>query len=396
MIDIRKKINMYYILSILYGISLTIFGAISYVFLVKSGFTYDQIGIYLSTFWIVSMIFEIPTGIIVDVYKHKKTLIMSNIVRMVGIGFLAFNNGNMVLLISSSILTGFSEAVQSGNLSSWIVNEINESKEDVKLNLIFSRLSIVATIFGLISGYLGSNYLYKWDIRLPFIFSIALFTLITVLISIFFKKEKKDEKLEEESVIKIEEQYKEVIKQVKFMLFRKELYYFLAFFLIIDLVNLGPSEQWQVVYKEFNLGIIWVFIGIAGILGSYLPSKLNVEKISKKRNLIAFLLLDIFVVFIQTMSEKLILMFFIHIVMFSVLGIVLSTYKHLKLIKNNEIRATAVSVLNTFDALIMTTLLSINGYLSSRVGILNSWKIFIVLSLIIVVILVFWKEPQYD
>lgn len=47
---IQQKINIYYILSIIINLALTVFGAITYIFLIKSGFSYQQIGIYLSTF----------------------------------------------------------------------------------------------------------------------------------------------------------------------------------------------------------------------------------------------------------------------------------------------------------------------------------------------------------
>ncbi|WP_064605513.1 hypothetical protein [Streptobacillus moniliformis] len=81
---------------------------------------------------------------------------------------------------------------------------------------------------------------------------------------------------------------------------------------------------------------------------------------------------------------------------FSILGIILSTYTHSNLIKNDESRATIVSVLNTFSGLIMTILLSLNGILSTRFGILNSWRIFILLSIIAVLIVSMWEEPKYD
>lgn len=387
----KNKIRIYYILSILYGISLTIFGAISYVFLEKSGFTYQQIGIYLSMFWIISMIFEIPTGIIVDVFKHKKTLILANIIRMIGIYFLAFNYGKVYLILISAFLTGFAEAVTSGNLSSWIVNEINQSKEDIKLNVLFSKLNTISTIFGLISGYIGSEYLYSYNIKMPFIVSILIFLTMTVIILLYFddKSEKFSKILKEKG--KIKEQYKNVISQIKFMIFKKELYYFLGFFMILDLINLGPSEQWQAVYKEnifkLSLGIIWILIGISGIIGNFIPSKLNIEKVSSKKIILLLLLIDLIIVFIQSTSVIYLPLFFVHIIIFSVLGILFSTYMHTKIIKDDDVRATAISVINTFDSLIMTVLLYVNGYLSTKLSIFTTWKIFLIISIFVMIVL---------
>lgn len=187
---IQQKINIYYILSIIINLALTVFGAITYIFLIKSGFSYQQIGIYLSTFWITSMLFEIPTGILVDVYKQKKTLIFSSLIRVIGIFMLAFNFGSLFIILLSAIITGFSEAFLSGNLGTWIVNEINKSNENIELNIIFSRLNIFSVIFGILSGYIGSDFLFKIDIKLPFIVSSVFLLIFCMLVYLLLVDEK--------------------------------------------------------------------------------------------------------------------------------------------------------------------------------------------------------------
>lgn len=396
---IQQKINIYYILSIIINLALTVFGAITYIFLIKSGFNYQQIGIYLSTFWITSMLFEIPTGILVDVYKQKKTLIFSSLIRVIGIFMLAFNFGSLFIILLSAIITGFSEAFLSGNLGTWIVNEINKSNEDIELNIIFSRLNIFSVIFGILSGYIGSDFLFKIDIKLPFIVSSVFLLIFCMLVYLLLVDEKNEIINFNTELKKIKIQYNNVINECKVMIKRKDLYYFLYFFLIVNLIDLGPSQQWQEIYKNLSvlsLGIIWIIIGISNVLGNYISGKINIDKYSTKKWLLIILFIDILLVFVQSISEKFILMFFIHIIIFGIIGVILSVYKHKKVIKNDEIRATATSVFNTFDSLIMTILLTVNGYLSTSLGILNSWKVFLSIALIIILIIAFIKEPSYE
>lgn len=306
---IKQKIRNYYILSVTINIALTVFGAISYIFLIKSGFNFSQIGIYLSAFWLSSMVFEIPTGILVDIYKHKKTLLLANVIRIIGILMLAFNHGTMFLILISAILTGFAEAILSGNLVSWIVNEINKSKEEIKLNIVFSRGQTLCTIFGLFAGYIGSDFLSKINMKLPFIISCAFLFIFSILIIFMLEDEKQN--IINYNLFKT--RYATVIKEIIFMIKRKELYYFLTFYLIINLINLGPSNQWQEIYKNIgflSLGEIWILIGISSIIGSYLPSKFNIEKISTKIGLLVILLIDIFIVLVQSISKKYIPLFF--------------------------------------------------------------------------------------
>lgn len=396
---IQQKINIYYILSIIINLALTVFGAITYIFLIKSGFSYQQIGIYLSTFWITSMLFEIPTGILVDVYKQKKTLIFSSLIRVIGIFMLAFNFGSLFIILLSAIITGFSEAFLSGNLGTWIVNEINKSNENIELNIIFSRLNIFSVIFGILSGYIGSDFLFKIDIKLPFIVSSVFLLIFCMLVYLLLVDEKNKIINFNTELKKIKIQYNNVINECKVMIKRKDLYYFLYFFLIVNLIDLGPSQQWQEIYKNLSilsLGIIWIIIGISNVLGNYISGKINIDKYSTKKWLLIILFVDILLVFVQSISEKFILMFFIHIIIFGIIGVILSVYKHKKVIKNDEIRATATSVFNTFDSLIMTILLTVNGYLSTSIGILNSWKLFLSIALIIILIIAFIKEPSYE
>lgn len=396
---IQQKIHIYYILSIIINLALTVFGAITYIFLIKSGFSYQQIGIYLSTFWITSMLFEIPTGILVDVYKQKKTLIFSSLIRVIGIFMLAFNFGSLFIILLSAIITGFSEAFLSGNLGTWIVNEINKSNEDIELNIIFSRLNIFSVIFGILSGYIGSDFLFKIDIKLPFIVSSVFLLIFCMLVYLLLVDEKNKIINFNTELKKIKMQYNNVINECKVMIKRKDLYYFLYFFLIVNLIDLGPSQQWQEIYKNLSilsLGVIWIIIGISNVLGNYISGKINIDKYSTKKWLLIILFIDILLVFVQSISEKFILMFFIHIIIFGIIGVILSVYKHKKVIKNDEIRATATSVFNTFDSLIMTILLTVNGYLSTSLGILNSWKVFLSIALIIILIIAFIKEPSYE
>lgn len=396
---IQQKINIYYILSIIINLALTVFGAITYIFLIKSGFSYQQIGIYLSTFWITSMLFEIPTGILVDVYKQKKTLIFSSLIRVIGIFMLAFNFGSLFIILLSAIITGFSEAFLSGNLGTWIVNEINKSNEDIELNIIFSRLNIFSVIFGILSGYIGSDFLFKIDIKLPFIVSSVFLLIFCMLVYLLLVDEKNKIINFNTELKKIKTQYNNVINECKVMIKRKDLYYFLYFFLIVNLIDLGPSQQWQEIYKNLSilsLGIIWIIIGISNVLGNYISGKINIDKYSTKKWLLIILFVDILLVFVQSISEEFILMFFVHIIIFGIIGVILSVYKHKKVIKNDEIRATATSVFNTFDSLIMTILLTVNGYLSTSIGILNSWKVFLSIALIIILIIAFIKEPSYE
>lgn len=81
MFNIKKQINVLYITSILGNLSIT--GAWVAI-LASRGFSLVQIGFVETVFHITSLIFEIPSGLLADIYGRKKMLIVSHIMAVIG------------------------------------------------------------------------------------------------------------------------------------------------------------------------------------------------------------------------------------------------------------------------------------------------------------------------
>lgn len=64
--SIKKIQNKYYIINISYMSSLAIFGAIFYIYLQQQGFSFLQINMFSSVFWVVNFFTELPAGIFAD------------------------------------------------------------------------------------------------------------------------------------------------------------------------------------------------------------------------------------------------------------------------------------------------------------------------------------------
>ncbi len=93
MFKIKKQISRLYLSSVLGNLSLT--GAWVAI-LAARGYSLVEIGIAETVFHITSLIFEIPSGIMADVFGRKKMLIVSSIVRMIG---------NIVMIFSHNLFT---------------------------------------------------------------------------------------------------------------------------------------------------------------------------------------------------------------------------------------------------------------------------------------------------
>ncbi|MDE5598999.1 MAG: MFS transporter [Lachnospiraceae bacterium] len=81
MLNIKKQISRLYLSSVLGNLSLT--GAWVAI-LAARGYSLVEIGLAETVFHITSLLFEIPSGVLADVFGRKKMLLVSSIMRMIG------------------------------------------------------------------------------------------------------------------------------------------------------------------------------------------------------------------------------------------------------------------------------------------------------------------------
>lgn len=91
MFNIKKQIRNLYTISIL-G-SFQIAGASWVALLAARGFSLAQIGIAESVFHVASLLFEIPSGVISDVFGRKKSMILSQCMFLLSAFLMAFSDG---------------------------------------------------------------------------------------------------------------------------------------------------------------------------------------------------------------------------------------------------------------------------------------------------------------
>ena len=97
MFKIKKQLSKLYLSSVLGNLSLT--GAWVAI-LAARGYSLVEIGIAETVFHITSLIFEIPSGILADVFGRKKMLIVSSVMRMIGNIVMILSNGLPMVCLS--------------------------------------------------------------------------------------------------------------------------------------------------------------------------------------------------------------------------------------------------------------------------------------------------------
>ena len=371
--------KFYYLYNILVTVALSFFNPILYIYLLSKDFSFAEVGLYLSIFWLVSFMTELPCGAITDNIGAKNSILLSSVFRVIGLILLLSNS--LILLYISAILSAVAESFQSGTLTSWLVNVSNKNNEEINIDKILSRNSLYALFFSAIVGFISAKYVYVYYKSLSVILSMIVFIISLFITLLFMKNLEKTQKI---SVEKIKDSFVTVKNSLKETLYVKSSIFLMILFVIPSILDLGPSNQWQAVFEKLDvdiIGYIWIGISVSGMLGSVIYEKLS-NKLSKLRILYFFVVVNIgmllMFVFIQNVYAKFVL-FMIYIVFFTLMSIQVSVFMHKYLVKSDENRTTTVSIFYTFESIIVAILLSVNGVLTDKVGIENTWLAFMAL-----------------
>lgn len=198
MFNIKKQINLLYITSIISNLSIT--GAWVAI-LAARGFSLVQIGFAETIFHITSLIFEIPSGILADVYGRKNMLLVSQIMALAGNIIMALSGGiEMVCLSMIFVALSFNFASGSGDALAY--DSLKSVKQEAKYERYASNQTIIYRIGNGISTLCAGLALFM-GYRLAYLLS-AVSHLITLLLTC---------KLTEIRIVSTKKEHSEITKR---------------------------------------------------------------------------------------------------------------------------------------------------------------------------------------
>ena len=369
--------KFYYLYSILSITALSFFNPILYIYLLSEDFSFTEVGLYLSIFWLASFMTELPCGAITDNIGAKNSILLSVVFRVVGLILLLSNS--LILLYISAILSAIAESFQSGTLTSWLVNVNNKNNEEIDIDKVLSRSSLYSLFFSAVIGFVSAKYVYVYYKSLSIILSMSVFIISFLFTYLFMQKLEQTQKI---SIENLKGSIVTVKNSLKETLYVKSSVFLMILFVIPSILDLGPSNQWQAVFEKLDadiIGYVWIGISVSGMFGSVIYEKLS-NKLSKLRILYFFVIVNLgmllMFIFIQNVYAKFIL-FMLFIVFFTLMSIQVNVFMHKYLVKSDENRTTTVSIFYTLESIIVAVLLSVNGVLTDKVGIENTWLVFI-------------------
>lgn len=132
-----------------------------------------------TTLELACFIFEIPTGIVADVYSRKLSIVIGGV--LTGVGFILEGSiSSFVFVLVAQIVWGLGSTFISGSLEAWIAEE--EKNKDL------DEIYIKGAQAGQIGAFIGivlSTVIANFSVRLPIIVSGVLFIIIALFLWLY-------------------------------------------------------------------------------------------------------------------------------------------------------------------------------------------------------------------
>ncbi|MBU0459367.1 MAG: MFS transporter [Nanoarchaeota archaeon] len=291
---------------------------------------------------VATIIFEIPTGAISDLFGRKNTYLAAGFFAVISIVFL-YIGGEMIFFVLYAIFNALGRSLASGTDEAIIYDTLAEEKKEHLYKKIISVLAAVWP-FGAIVGSIVGGYLAKVSLSFPILISFIPVTIAVFLL--FFLKEPKYQKEEHRNVLKQMWNSSKVVFQNKQI--------FLLMLTGFILLAFGETAHiLKPIFLEFKQFPIEYFGYVFGItfglssLGHYLSHDIS-EKIGDKLTIIIAAITFPLFLLLATLTEGLVILLFLVLTGFA-FGLRNPVIAHLL---NKEIssskRATVLSINNMF------------------------------------------------
>ena len=132
-----------------------------------------------TTLELACFIFEIPTGIVADVYSRKLSIVIGGV--LTGVGFILEGSiSSFVFVLVAQIVWGLGSTFISGSVEAWIAEE----EKDKDLDKIYIKGAQAGQI-GSVIGIVLSTVIANFSVRLPIIVSGVLFIILALFLWLY-------------------------------------------------------------------------------------------------------------------------------------------------------------------------------------------------------------------
>ncbi len=333
------------------------------------GFSLFQIGVLLATPQFASLLFEIPTGAVADLYGRKFSVLFGTLFSGGAILAYYFATGFWTFFIIS-FLAGFFNTFTSGAFEAWVTELVGKKREKILHSYFAKSLSLDST--GLIvSGLLGVVLVGIFGLKVIFLVGCISYFLSFIILS--FAKEKF---IRRKSHIK--KAYHDLKKQVRKALAYSYNHHVIYYFLVASGVfafaaSFAGLLSWTPLLRDLGFpdhafGYLWSATATIGALAPLVAHKLH--KKGKERNFIVsyFIFWIFFALLILIVKNIFVAIALLLVMEFFDYGRRPTERIYFQRFLPNRLRASIGSVESMFISLVFIIAIPVAGYVVDLIG----------------------------
>jgi MFS family permease len=373
---IKQTLRVYWLLSFLYGLSMASHGSTYVMFLLSHQLNIFEAQLVNVVFFTTLGLFEIPTGVVADVFGRKKSFVLAcSFLSLAGLIYF-FSKGFIGFAIAE-IMAAVSMSFRSGAFQAWMVDRLKYFGYVGDLTKIFTKeqkFNLVALMVGSLSG----SFLGKIDLALPWLVSFVVAMIVTVLSICLMKEEYfQKEKYSFKNGWQVTKQkakdglvYGRKSKVVRFVFLIGTIQFF---------AMQAPNMQWQPFFTKIfgnisTLGVIMIGVSLSMLIGSFfIPRFKSWFKDERTSINVSQIIIGIGVIFTAMLprSPLAVIPFFLHEVFRGVFTPIKDNFLNCNI--PSELRATLISVESISHHFGGVFGLVISGWVALRFSLSVSW-----------------------
>lgn len=371
-LTMSKVEKVYYLMVLLMDLAVNFLMGTYMVYLMAKGMNLFDCHLINFAMWVALLVFEIPTGLIADVFGRKVSVILSNLIK--GVSFLIYASANSFWgFILGEVVYQFGSTFSSGAFESWMMDAV-EKKERER---IVRNAEKIAKITGMVGAGLG-GWMMDFSLGLPWICG-GITCFVAAIIGWWLMDEKPEFTKRKSGILKNFLKYgRESLIFIK----TDKAYRFMVFIGFIQAIALHVANmQWQILFthwldRKIWFGLLFSLISISLFAGIHISGYWLRGMSDKKRLIICQMVIGLLIWLTVLMkSVWLVLLFFcLHEVFRGVYNPIYIVYQNEVIPEeNNHIRATLISCQKMGDSIGRIIGVLVGGVIIQWYGIYCSW-----------------------
>jgi len=362
---LKRNILVSYIYNFLLQLNIT--SAIWVLYLAFRGMSLVEIGLLESVYHITGVLFELPTGVIADLYGKKFSVVTGRIVSVISCILMITSDSFLGFAISFS-LSSAAMNLNSGAAEALVYDSLKELGEEEKYKKIWGNLAFVMSIAQGLAVLLGGILA---DVRFLYAYIFGTIVQIGALIAAYsfseppIHKDKKQEKKQGNLIVN------QLVTSIKVLKARRMVLYLILFSSLVASLQTTVffySQQYfsDMSYSKTAIAIICALSSLIEAISSKYAYR--VEKVLKLRGtLISIALVNIFSLLGLALIKNLSIEFFL---VTSITGglafTIFSDYINSRI--PSEYRATILSFESLCFSVFMICVFPLFGLLAEKIG----------------------------